>query len=53
MKNFIKVIINFFKNIFGQDIKISVENNKKYDIKKNENCNININERGGNYEKRK
>ena len=31
MKNFIKVIINFFKNIFGQDIKISVENNKKYD----------------------
>ena len=53
MKNFIKVIINFFKNIFGQDIKISVENNKKYDIKKNENCNITINEKEGNNEERK
>lgn len=53
MKNFIKTIVNFFKSIFGQDIKVSVENNKKYDIKKNENCNININEHGGNDEKRK
>ena len=34
MKNFIKTIVNFFKSIFGQDIKVSVENNKKYDIKK-------------------
>ena len=53
MKNFIKSIVNFFKSIFGQDIKVSVENNKKYDIKKNENCNININEHGGNNEKGK
>lgn len=53
MKNIIKSIVNFFKGIFGQDIKVSVENNKKYDIKKNENCNININEHGGNDEKGK
>ncbi len=53
MKNIIKFIINFFKNIFGQDIKVSVENNKKYDIKKNEKCNIIINENGGNNEERK
>ena len=32
MKNIIKSIVNFFKSIFGQDIKVSVENNKKYDI---------------------
>lgn len=53
MKSIIKSIINFFKNIFGQDIKVSVENNKKYDIKKNEKCNITINEHGGNNEERK
>lgn len=53
MKKLIKSIVQFFKSIFGQDINISIENNKKYDIKKNENCNININEHGGNDEKRK
>ena len=29
------------------------QNNKKYDIKKNENCNITINEKDGNNEERK
>lgn len=53
MKNFFKSIVNFFKNIFGQDITVSVENNKKYDIKKNKKCNITINENGGNNERRK
>ena len=53
LKNIINSIVSFFKSIFGQDIKVSIENNKKYDIKKNENCNININEHGDNNEKGK
>lgn len=47
----IKKIINFFKNLFGQDIKVSVENNSKYNIKKNKKCNISINDSGDNSEK--
>lgn len=47
----IKKIINFFKNLFGQDIKVNVENNSKYNINKNKKCNISINDSGDNNER--
>lgn len=47
----IKKIINFFKNLFGQDIKVNVENNSKYNINKNKECNISINDSGDNNER--
>ena len=43
-------IISFFKTIFEKDIKISVENNNKYNVKKNKKCNISIIENGDNNE---
>lgn len=46
MKKFINSVISFFKSIFGQDIQVSIENNNKYHIKKNKNCDISINENG-------
>ena len=46
MKKVLKSIVNFFKNIFGQDIKISVDNNTKYNVNKNKECNISINDSG-------
>lgn len=52
MKKIIDTIIKFFKNIFGQEIKVSVENNKKYNINKNKKCNISINETSGNSDKK-
>ncbi len=48
----IKKIITFFKNLFGQDIKVNVENNSKYNIKKNKKCNISINDSGNNNERK-
>ncbi len=48
----IKKIITFFKNLFGQDIKVNVENNSKYNIKKNKKCNISINDSGDNNERK-
>ena len=47
----IKRILSFFKNLFGQDIKVSVENNSKYNINKNKKCNISINDLGDTNEK--
>lgn len=47
MKKFLNIILSFFKKLFGDGVSINIKNEKKYDIKKNSNCNININENGG------
>jgi hypothetical protein len=44
-------IINFFKNIFGQDIKVSTTKKVKNIVEKNKNCTISI-VNGDNNEKR-
>ena len=46
MMKVLNMIINFFKKIFGQDIKVSIEKKQKYNINKNKKCNISINEVG-------
>lgn len=46
----ISSIISFIKNIFEKDIKISVDNNSKYNVKGNKKCKISIVENGGNNE---
>jgi hypothetical protein len=51
MKNIIHSIINFFKTIFGQDIKLNVNNNSKYNVNKNKKCNIIINDRSDSNDK--
>ena len=50
MKKVLKSIVSFFKSIFGKDIEVSIENHNKYSINKNKNCDISINENGGNNE---
>lgn len=52
MKKIFNAIYTFFKNLFGQDINVSVEKNIKYDVKKNKNCNISINDGGDNNERK-
>lgn len=47
-KSIFNSIVMFFKNT----INIRVENNQKYNVKKNKNCNIAINEYGENNDKR-
>lgn len=51
MKNVLISIINLFKKIFGQDIKFSYKKNQKYNINKNKQCNISINDVGDNVDK--
>ncbi len=53
MKKIFNSIINFLKNIFGQDIKISIEKKQKYNINKNKKCNVIINDNGDEYGKKK
>ena len=48
----IKKILSFFKNLFGQDVKVSIDNNSKYNIKKNKKCDISINDLGDNNERK-
>ena len=50
MEKVLKSIVSFFKTIFGKDIEVSIENHNKYNINKNKNCDISINENGGNNE---
>lgn len=52
MKKIFNAIITFFKGILGQDVNISVENNKKYNFNKNKKCNIEINECNNENEKK-
>ena len=51
MKKILDAIITFFKNIFGQDINVSVIKETKYNINKNKKCNINISDGEKNNEK--
>ena len=41
MKKFLNSIVNFFKAIFGQDIRVSVQKNQKYNIIINDNGDLN------------
>ncbi len=52
MKKILSSIINLFKGVFGHDIKMSYEKNQKYNINKNKQCNISINDVGGNIDKK-
>lgn len=46
MKKIFNAIIKFFKGIFGSDIKVNIEEKQKYNINKNKDCNIIINDNG-------
>lgn len=46
MSEVMNKIFTFFKNLFGSDIKTTIEKNNKYNINKNKHCNINISEKG-------
>ena len=46
MKKILNSIVDFFKTIFGQDIKISMKKKQKYNVNKNKKCNITINDNG-------
>lgn len=52
MKKIFTAICAFFKEIFGQDINVSVRNDTKYCFKKNKKCNISINDGGDNNEEK-
>lgn len=51
-KEILNFIVAFFKKLFEKNINIHVENNNKYNVKKNKNCNISINDSGDNNDKR-
>ena len=44
MEKIFNKIIEFLKNIFGSNIENKVDNHSKYNINKNKQCNISINE---------
>lgn len=46
MNKILNSIVNFFKAIFGQNIRVSVQKNQKYNINKNKKSNITINDNG-------
>ena len=44
MKNIFEKIVSLLKTIFGSGIETKVDNHSKYNINKNKQCNISINE---------
>lgn len=47
LKKVLESIISFIKSIFSNNISVNIKNEKKYDIRKNKNCDIKINDNSG------
>lgn len=44
MKKIFEKIVSLLKDIFGNSIETKIDNHSKYNINKNKQCNISINE---------
>lgn len=47
LKKVLESIISFIKSIFSNNISVNIQNKKKYDIRRNKNCDIKINDNNG------
>lgn len=52
MKNIFNKIFKILKKLMESNIEINSDNHSKYNINKNKDCNISINENGVNNEKK-